>query len=127
MNANDLITAHQQLKEQKTELKRQFDAQVADIDAKLEKVLAGLNKIMNEQGVSNIKGDAGLAYYGTKTSASVADWDLFLNWAIENDRKDLIGRHCSKDAVVAYKEEHDDTLPPGINWYAEKELRIRRA
>lgn len=127
MNANELITAHQQLKEQKAALKREYEKSVEDIDTTLEKITSALNKIMRDQGVQNIKGEDGLAYYGLKTSASVANWDLFLSWALANDRTDLLGHHCSKDAIIAYKEENDDALPPGINWYAEKELRIRRA
>ena len=126
MNASKLISAYLQLKEKKSTLKAEYDAGAAELDVLMARTLKALDDIMTEQGLQNLRGDNGTAYIGTKTSASVGDWNAFLKYAVDTDRLELLGRHCSKEAVAAYREEND-ALPPGVNWYAEKTVNIRRA
>lgn len=113
------------LRNKKSEMKKAYDASVADIDAAMERVENYLLHHMQETGVDSLGSSAGIAYKTTKTSAQVADWDAALGFIRENGVWEMLTKAVSKDFIKAYKEQNED-LPPGINWREEVSVNVRK-
>lgn len=125
MNFNDVVTKYIQLRDKKSQLKAEYDAQVAKIDAIMDKVEGKLIEYFQETGLESIRTDAGTAYKTTRVSASVADWDMLLSHVLTSENYQLLEHRVSKKAVEEFKTANND-LPPGVNWREEVVVNIKR-
>jgi len=114
------------LRDKKAALKKAYEASVANIDVGLDRCEAFFKGKMQTLGLTALPTRFGTPYRSSKTSAPVGDWPLFLAWAIEHQRFDMLERRVNKTAVEAFKDEHQD-LPPGIGWREEYSVTVRRA
>lgn len=125
MNFNDVVTKYIQLRDKKAQIKAEYDAKVAKIDQVMDKVEGKLIEYFQETGLESIRTDAGTAYKTTRTSAPIADWDVFLAHVVETENYHLLEHRASKKAVEEYKQVNED-LPPGVNWREEIIVNIKR-
>lgn len=123
---DDLIDRYIQLRDKKKALKDEYDAKVAPFDAAMDKIEAFMLTKMQETGQTSMPTKAGTAYMTKRTSATVADRELFKDWCERTDNWHLIDLRAQKTAIDAYKEETDD-LPPGINYSQAVVVNIRRS
>lgn len=123
---DDLIDRYIKLRDKKKQLKDEYEAKVAPYDAAMDKIENLMLTKMQEQGLKSMPTSAGTAYIQTRTSATVADRELFKDWCENTDNWHLIDLRAQKTAIDAYKEEHDD-LPPGINYNQQVVVNIRRS
>jgi len=80
----------------------------------------------NDRGIDNVSSrGVGTAYRSTRTSATVADWDMLLNHVQENDAWEMLERRVNKKTVEQFKDVNDD-LPPGVNWSETQVVNFRR-
>ena len=126
MKLSELVEKYIELRDKKTKLKTEFDAEKLKIDGKLEKIEAVLLKTFDTAGMDSVKTPFGTAYTSTTTMASVADPDKFMEFVKANEAFHLLEKRCSKTGVEQYKAVHDD-VPPGVNWREERVVNIRRA
>jgi len=125
MKLSELVGKYIELRDKKSQFKAEYDAKVAKIDDALEKIEGTLLKTFDTAGMDSVKTEAGTAYTTTRSSASVADKDAFLQHIKANDDWQLMEIRAAKTAVEQYKEANDD-LPPGVNWREERVVNIRR-
>lgn len=114
------------LRDRKAELKAAYDASVKDIDSAMERVENYLLNMMQELGVESVRTPFGTPYISKRTSASVADWESFLDFVKTHDEWSMLKRDVAKTIVAAWREEHND-LPPGLNWREERVVNIKRS
>lgn len=126
MNYNELVEAYIKYRDVKAQYKAEYDAKVHKLDLVLEKIETKLMAYMNETGLESIRTGAGTAYKSIKTTASVADRDIFLDFVREQDAWELLETRASKKAVEDYRSANDE-LPPGINWSAVATINVRRS
>ncbi|MDY0282399.1 MAG: hypothetical protein RBR35_17770 [Salinivirgaceae bacterium] len=107
-------------------MKKAFDAQVADLKALQEKRELWLKGQLDALGVESLRSAHGTVFTATKTSATVADWQSFLEWVVTNDQFDFLEHRVNKTAVVQRLDE-GDTLPPGTNFTTLKTVQVRRS
>lgn len=108
-----------QLAEVRVRLGRQItlaEQGVSDLKSKREKVDTEFMARFNAQGLQNVKTQHGTPYIMHRSSCSVADWDAYRAWVLEQNDLDFIDRRPNKTMVAAWKESHDGQLPPGLNW-----------
>lgn len=84
-----------------------------------------IQKFMDDNGLKNMRTDAGTAIITTRWSAPLSDPDAFMRFVIENEQFDLLERRASQTAVRAYAEEHK-TLPAGVSLHALETVGVRR-
>lgn len=125
MNMNDLVEKYIKLRNKKKDIMQAAKDEAAKIDAVLDKVEALLLQSFSAQGIDNISTKAGTAYKTTRSSARVADWGQILKFITANNEWDFLEKRVSKDAVKAYREEHN-MLPPGVDWSEEIVLNVRK-
>lgn len=122
----DVVERYIALRDKKAELKAGYDKSVEKIDAAMERCEAFIMTTMQQIGVDSVKTQFGTAYKTRKTSATVADWDMTLDFIRSGEHWSMLEKRVSKDFVKAYKEEHND-LPPGVNWREEIAINIKRS
>jgi hypothetical protein len=126
MKLSDLVGTYVELRDKKSELKAEYDAKVAKLDAALDKMEVALLKTFETAGLDSVKTSFGTAYTSVQSTASIADSDVFRQFVKDHDAFEFYQNRVSKTAVEQYKAVHGD-IPPGLNWREERVVNVRRA
>ena len=127
MKLSEAVTLYIQLRDKKAQMKSDFDASVAPINEKMDKLEAKLLDVFNKTGMDSVKTEHGTAYTTVRTTASVADRETFMNFVKANEEWSLLEVRASKTAIEQFRESNDDELPPGVNMRSERVVNIRRS
>lgn len=127
MKLSEAVSLYIKLRDQKAKMKADFDAQVAPLQEKMDKLEAKLLEVFNQTGMDSVKTEFGTAYATVRTSASIADRDAFMDFVKANEEWALLEVRVSKTAVEQFRSANDDELPPGINVREERVVNIRRS
>lgn len=83
---------------------------------------------INQSGLKNLPTLHGTAYITRAESITIADWDLFLQYILENEAWEFLERRASKKAVQELMGEERDRLPPpGVNYTAVQKIGVRKS
>ena len=121
-----LVEHYIKLRDKKAEITNATKEKLAKVEVLLDKIEAALLLTFQQSGAESVRTKSGTAYKSTKASATVADWDACLGFIREQELWQMLERRVSKEAVVQFKEAHQD-LPPGVNWREEVTINVRRA
>lgn len=127
MKLSEAVTLYIQLRDKKLQMKSDFDASVAPINDKMEKLEAKLLDVFNKTGMDSVKTEHGTAYTAVRTTASVADREAFMEFVKANEEWSLIEVRAAKTAIEQFRDNNDNELPPGINIRSERVVNIRRS
>jgi phage host-nuclease inhibitor protein Gam len=114
------------MRDKKAQMKADFEASIAPLNEKMEKLEAKLLDVFNKTGMDSVKTESGTAYTTTRTTASVADRDAFMEYVKANEEWALLEIRAAKAAVEQYRAVHDD-IPPGVSIREERVVNIRRS
>jgi hypothetical protein len=121
---DQLVQFYIQLRDKRAAAKAAFTNADAADKAKQERIGNLLLSRFQAAGIQSVRTHHGTAYISTKTSATVADRDMFLNFVREAQAWDFLESRVNKTAVQEYKEQHQ-ALPPGVNWREELDVNVR--
>jgi phage host-nuclease inhibitor protein Gam len=127
MKLSEAVSIYIQLRDKKAEMKAEFDARIAPLNEKMDKLEAKLLDVFNKTGMDSVKTENGTAYTAVRTSASIADREAFMEFVKANEEWSLLEVRASKTAVEQFRESNNDELPPGINIRTERVVNIRRS
>ncbi len=83
---------------------------------KQEKIEIEFLRRFQDRGIDSVSiRGVGTAYRSTRSSATVADWDAFLDYVRDKNAWELLERRVNKTALEQIKEVEGD-LAPGTNW-----------
>ena len=80
---------------------------------------------MNESGLQQVKTAAGMAFFITKDSVKVGDWDAALAYIAENKAWYLLNQALNKTAVKEFIEK-EKSPPPGAEYSSYRDLSWRK-
>lgn len=123
---DQIIDKYLKIRDEKTKIKEKYQADVAHLDAAMEKIENYLQAEMQKSGLKNLPTELGTAYLSTRTAATVADWDSLLSYVRANDLWTLLEKRVSKTAVDEFVAANDD-LPPGVNISQAVVVNVRRS
>jgi len=126
MKVSELVAKYIELRDKKAQYKAEYDKKVEALDAVLEQIEAKFLEVFQQTGIDSVKTDSGTAYQSIRTSASVADRDVFFGFVRDKQEWTLLEARAAKTAVEQYKEAHGE-LPPGLNWREERVVNFRRS
>lgn len=121
------------------ELRSHVEMQQAKFDEQMKPYKAGMTVIENavtahllslgeNEGKRNVSFPGiGVAFRQQWTSAKVADADAFFDFVIDNNERQFLTSHVSKEAVKEYQEQHQGASPPGVDWTSGWKTIIRKA
>lgn len=127
MKLSEAVSLYIQLRDKKAEMKSAFDASVAPINEKMDKLEAKLLDVFNKTGMDSIKTEHGTAYTAVRTTASVADREAFMDFVKANEEWSLVEVRAAKTAIEQFRDNNDNELPPGVNIRSERVVNIRRS
>jgi phage host-nuclease inhibitor protein Gam len=127
MKLSEAVTLYIQLRDKKAEMKAEFDASIAPLNDKMEKLEAKLLDVFNKTGMDSVKTEHGTAYTAVRTTASVADREAFMEFVKANEEWSLLEVRASKTAIEQFRDSNNDELPPGVNIRSERVVNIRRS
>lgn len=123
---DQMVRIYIELRDRRAVRKAAFENEDAGDKSKQEKIESVLMERFIKSGTNSIGTDFGTAYKASRTSATVADKEVYLSWVREQDAWDFLDIKANKTSIVAFKDEHND-LPPGINWREESTINVRRS
>ncbi len=126
MKAGEAIEAYIKVRDRRSELQKKHKEELAPYNTALLKLETLLHKMMDEQDLENLKSEEGTAYKSTQSSVTVADWDVFKDYVIENDAWFLFEKRASKTAVEEVLE-YTGEMPPGLDIKRTIKINVRRS
>lgn len=126
MKLSEAVSIYIKMRDKKAQMKAEFDASIAPLNEKMEKLEAKLLDIFNKTGMDSVKTEFGTAYTTTRVTASVADREIFMNYVKEHEEWSLLEVRAAKTAVEQYRSIHED-IPPGISMREERVVNVRRS
>jgi phage host-nuclease inhibitor protein Gam len=126
MKLSEAVNIYIKMRDKKAEMKAAFEASVAPLNEKMEKLEAKLLDVFNKTGMDSVKTEFGTAYTTTRTTASVADKEAFMNYVKDKEEWGLLEVRAAKTAVEQFRSIHDD-IPPGISMREERVVNVRRS
>lgn len=114
------------LRDRRAQRKAAYDEDDAGDKEKQNKIEVEFLRRFQDRGIDNVSArDVGTAYKSTRSSATVADWDAFLDHVRDNEAWEMLERRVNKTAVEQFKSVDGD-LPPGVNWSETQVVNFRR-
>lgn len=123
---NDLVAKYIEIRDRKDALRRRYKEKNAVYDNALKKLEGVLLKNLDHSDAKSVRTDSGTCYVAKRTSATVADRDVFLEFVADNDAWDMVESRCSKLAIKQYLDA-EGHLPPGVNYRVERVLNVNRS
>ena len=127
MKLSEAVSLYIQLRDKKAEMKAEFDASIAPLNEKMDKLEAKLLDVFNKTGMDSVKTENGTAYTAVRTTASIADREAFMEFVKANEEWSLLEVRASKTAIEQFRDSNNDELPPGVNIRSERVVNIRRS
>ena len=127
MKLSEAVEVYIKLRDKKAQMKAAFDADVSPINDKLAKLEAKLMEVFNTTGMDSVKTEFGTAYTVNRSTASVADREIFMDYVKNNEEWSLLEVRVSKTAVDQFREANDNEMPPGVNLRVERVVNVRRS
>lgn len=126
MDYDKMVRVYIKMRDARTKLKREYDAEDQKIKDQMAVIEAAFLESLNESNTQSMKTASGTAYIAETTKASIADWGALAPWIRENDALEFLEQRIRASQVTAYLEEYKE-LPPGVNLYRERNVRIRKS
>lgn len=107
--------------------KAELAAQTKAITEQQELIEAELLRRAIAENVTGFKTVHGTTYISEETSFSMADDRTFMDYVRETGSVDLLERRVSARNVKQFMEDHNGEVPPGLNWFKQSRMKIRRS
>lgn len=125
MKMSEAVELYVSLRDKKAEISAARKAEEKVVQDKMDKLEMLLMAALDKSGGEGFRSASGTAYIATKTSATVADKDVFMAHVRANQAFELMDVRVNKTAVDAYAAENGD-VPPGVNYRTERAVQVRR-
>lgn len=115
------------IRDRKSELKKEFDAEYARLSEQEKIIGAEFLRRAQEMGVDkfSIEGVA-TVFFVENTKVSGSDWSAFGEFLKDHDPLEFMEKRVSSTAIKNYMKANEGEVPPGISVFRELETRVRR-
>lgn len=127
VNTEELVRAYVQLRAQRDQLLKDYEAQDKLLKNDLAKLEAAMLDICNTVNADSIKTSQGTIMRKLKDRFWCTDWDSFYRFVLNNAAVQLLERRIHQTNFKDYMTEHSkDGYPPGINVSREFAVSVRK-
>ena len=121
-----IVNACVKLRDRKTELTNELNAQISEIDEKLIYLKKILNDHCEAAGAESVRTSKGTFFRSVKTKYWTSDWESMNSIIMETGSIDLLEKRIHQSNMRTYLEENPDKLPMGLNADSEYTITVRR-
>ncbi|MDR3427794.1 hypothetical protein [Silvimonas sp.] len=121
-----MVRVRHKIADARKALSAEYNAADEKLKAQLKTVDAALLAELNSSNAKSMRTESGTFYWQEKITPSAADWDTFYGWVAKTNSFDALERRIKTTFISQYMEEHAGELPPGVDVYREREVRVRR-
>jgi hypothetical protein len=127
IKTEDVMKRYFELRDEEATTLARHKAELEPIKEEMLLIQRYMTDVMNQQGVSQtgVKG-VGTAFFQTKDTVSITDWDATIKFIDENAFFNLLNRAVNKTAVKEYVEANAGALPPGVKLDVWREVQFRK-
>ena len=122
---DDLVLTFTRIRDARAELKREYEASDRKLSESMETVENELLRRAQEQGVDGFKTASGSTYTTETQHLSIKDDDAWVRFLKEENDPSYLERRPSLRRVKEYMDANDGKIPPGLNMFREKHMRVR--
>ena len=126
MTADQVIAAYLQLRANKEETVKRHKEELAPLNDSMDKCLAWIQRELQAQGLTNLKGQSGIAFLQTDTSVTVKDREAFMDFITKTNQWSLLDARASKSVVQDFIEANGEA-PPGVKVTLDVCAHIRKS
>ena len=124
VNYSQLCQAYRNIRDQKAQLKREFDEKERELKGHLTAIENVLLAHLNATGSESVRTEAGTFFKTEVIRPAIADDATFWAFMKSNDAMDALERRVKAQFVKDYMEENG-APPPGLNVHREYAVRVR--
>jgi len=121
-NIDDLVRMFVKIRDHRSKLKKEMDSCKDDMDT----IGNSIQAMADAQGVTSFATEHGTAFKKTKDWIKVSNWDLALDFILDENLRHLLPQSVKKAAVKEYMAENNNLLPPGLEYGELVEIAVRR-
>jgi hypothetical protein len=122
-----LARIYLKMRDKKSEITKEFDAQIASIESGMKQVKAEILEHMKAIGAESIRTESGTVYRTIRKVYSTTDWESMHKFILEHQAPELLEKRIQQTNMTAFLEENPDLLPPGLNANMEYSVNVRRS
>lgn len=127
LSAAQLIALYIQVRDQKSALAEQHQAQMKPLNDAMEMLDSKLLEMCIANGTDAVKVKGiGSATKSLKESCSIENPEDFKKFVIDNERWDMVSWSAKTEETKGYVQEHG-ALPPGVKISSYMKMSVRRA
>jgi hypothetical protein len=137
--ADDVLVAEFiRIREARSELKRRVDKADGALKEQQHALKCEMLRRLDERGGTSSATQAGTFYTSTKQQPSCTDWNVFYKWYDEAraqyvsgesafDPSDMMRKQLNMEAIRAFSEVYNGSLPPAVAVSIERDIGVRVA
>lgn len=126
VDINGLVAKYVELRDGIERIDKKAKEDKAPLAKAMEAIESGLMKLMQDQGVKQLKTEAGTAFITQASHCGVENFDAVLADMKARDDFSLLNKAVSKNAVKEYIDKFERP-PPGVKWTVMNEVQVRRS
>lgn len=112
------------LRNTKKQITDRHKEELAPLNEQMETMEAWMLRELNEMGVDSVSSSNATAFKKVRTTVKTTDWDVFLQWVIDNKAYHFLTRK-PVESICKEMLEEDGKLPPGVGSSSEVIVQVR--
>ena len=121
-----MVRVHRKMTAAISLLTKDYEEKKAAIKAQQAAIENAMLAFLNTHNVKTANTVDGMFYWQEDITPTGADWEAFYKWVAENDAFDFLERRIKKTSIKTYMDANEGALPPGVNLYRERVIRVRK-
>jgi hypothetical protein len=126
ITADRLVKAYVKIREERSKLAQDYDAQDSKLKEQLEAIEHELLEMCKTVGADSLRTQHGTVSRKVQKRFWTSDWHSFHKFVKEHDALDLFERRISQSNMQQFLEENPDVLPQGLNVDSKYTVSVRR-
>lgn len=127
ISAEKLVAAYVKMRDRRSELLREYEAEDGAIKDQMEMVESKLLDLCKTVGADSLKTKHGTVIRSVKTRYWTSDWESMHKFILEHQMPELLEKRVSQSTMKQLLDENPDMMPPGMNVDSKYAVTIRRS
>ena len=126
MDINKIVGAYIRLRDEKSEITRAYEAQIATLTEMQDRLSAAILGECKALNVESIRTDKGTAFRTVKEKLWVSDWAAVEQFILDNNALDLLEHRLAQSAAKDWAANNPDKPIPSLVVDRKYAITIRR-